>query len=177
MSENRPGTTSSASLRREAGDPTRYNKRVPEDADQQRAGDGAASPIWGEMVRAGMNVGQQFAGALPRTFAMVTPDPALVQQSVRNLQAVSQAGAALARGAEDASRVWFDLAQRTARTNLEALGHLAGCRTAHDVMAVQTETARKTLRQMIEGGQSVADCSAQAMQQAIRAMEAAGPPV
>lgn len=101
------------------------------------------------------------------------PASDLTGQSAQGVQAVAQASSALAKSAQDASRAWFDLTQRAMRTNLEALGKLANCRSLQDVAAVQSSLLRDNLQQAIEGGEMIARASSDAMREATRAMQPA----
>src|SRR5689334_9824586 len=80
-------------------------------------------------VRSGLETGMRsiegLTQNLSRAFGASTPNPDLADQSAKNIQAVSQASTALAKGAQDASRAWFELTQKTVRSNLEALGQFA----------------------------------------------------
>jgi hypothetical protein len=106
-----------------------------------------------------------------RAFGVASPDANLAEQSARNVQAVSQASTALARGAQDASRAWFDLTQKTVRTNLEALSELAGCRSVQEVVALQSRVVRDNLGQAIESGEAIARASTDAIREAGRAIQ------
>jgi len=105
-----------------------------------------------------------------RAFGAATPNADLAEQSARNVQAVSQASTALARGVKDASQAWFDLTQKAVRTNLEAVGQLASCRSVQEVMALQSNLLRDNLQQAIESGEVIARASSDAIHQATQAM-------
>jgi len=121
-------------------------------------------------LEAGMRSLEGLTHNWTRAFGAATPNPDLAEQSARNVQAVSQASTALAKGAKDASQVWFDLSQKAVRTNLEAFGQLASCRSVQEVMAVQSNLLRDNLQQAIEGGEAIARASTDAIQQATRAI-------
>lgn len=106
-----------------------------------------------------------------RAFGGAASNPDLAEQSARNVQAVSQASTALAKGAKDASQVWFELTQRAVRTNLEALGQLASCRSVQEVVALQSNLLRDNLQQCIEGGEAIARASTDAIHEATRAIQ------
>jgi phasin family protein len=109
-----------------------------------------------------------------RMFGLTTPSTELAETSSRNLQAVSQASTALARGAQDASKAWMELTQKTARTNIEALGHLAQARSFHELIAAQTSYVRDSLEQAIAGGEQIARVSSDAIREATRAIHPQG---
>ena len=106
-----------------------------------------------------------------RAFGGAASNPDLAEQSARNVQAVSQASTALAKGAKDASQAWFELTQRAVRTNLEAFGQLAGCRSVQEVMALHSTLLRDNLQQCIEGGEAIARASTDAIHEATRAIQ------
>lgn len=122
-------------------------------------------------VEAGKRVIEDFGNVFSRTFGVTTPNPELAEQSARNVQAVSQATMALSRGAQEASRAWFELAQQGVRSNVEAISQIAGCRTLQDVFAVQSNLARENLRRMIEGTETITRSSSQAIEEANRAIQ------
>jgi hypothetical protein len=109
-----------------------------------------------------------------RAFGVVKPNPDLAEQSAQNVQAVSRASSALAKGVQDASRAWFDLAQKTLRTNLEALSRFAGCRSVQEVANVQSTLLRDNLQQAIESGEVIARAHTDAIQEATRAIQPPG---
>jgi len=106
-----------------------------------------------------------------RAFGVANPNPDLAEQSAQNVQAVSRASSALAKGAQDASRAWFDLTQKTLRTNLEAMGRFAGCRSLQEVANVHSTLLRDNLQQVIESGEVIARAHTDAIQEATRAIQ------
>jgi hypothetical protein len=99
------------------------------------------------------------------------PGGDLAEQSAQNVQAVAQASSVLAKSAQDASRVWFDLTQRAMRTNLEALGRLASCRSFQEVATLQTNLMRDNMQQAIESSEVIARASSDAIREATRAIQ------
>jgi hypothetical protein len=122
-------------------------------------------------VEAGISSFEGLTQSLTRAFGVANPNPDLAEQSARNVQAVSRASSALAKGAQDASRTWFDLTQKALRTNLEAMGRLANCRSLQEVVNVQSNLLRDNLQQVIESGEAIARAQSDAFQQATRAMQ------
>ncbi|CAN7440989.1 phasin family protein [Phenylobacterium sp. LjRoot225] len=106
-----------------------------------------------------------------RAFGVGNPNPVLAEQSAQNIQAVSRASSALAKGAQEASRAWFDLTQKTLRMNLEAIGRFAGCRSVQEVANVQSTLLRDNLQQVIESGEVIARTQSSAIQEATRAIQ------
>jgi hypothetical protein len=127
-----------------------------------------------QAVRSGLEAGMRSLEGLTqnwtRAFGAATPNPDLADQSARNVQAVSQASTALAKGAQDASRAWFDLTQRAVRTNLEAMGQFASCRSVQELITLQSNLVRDNLQQAIESGEAIARASSDAIREATRAI-------
>ncbi len=128
-----------------------------------------------QAVRSGLEAGMRSLEGMTqnwtRAFGAAAPNPDLADQSAKNVQAVSQASTALAKGAQDASRAWFDLTQKAVRTNLEAMGQFAGCRSVQELMTLQSNLVRDNLQQAIESGELIARASSDAIREATRAMQ------
>jgi len=128
-----------------------------------------------QAVRSGLEAGMRsFEGLTQnwtRAFGAASSSPDLAEQSAQNVQAVAQASSALAKGAQDASRAWFDLTQKAVRTNLEAFGRLAGCRSFQEVATLQSNLMRDSLQQAIEGSEVIARASSDAIREATRAIQ------
>jgi hypothetical protein len=121
-------------------------------------------------LEAGMRSLEGMTQNWTRAFGATAPNPDFAEKSAQNVQAVSQASSALAKGAQDASRVWFDLTQQAVRTNLEAFGRLASCRTMQEMVMLQSNLLRDNLQQAIEGGEAIARASSDAIREATRAI-------
>src|SRR6516165_6329239 len=97
-----------------------------------------------QAVRSGLEAGMRSLEGLTqnwtRAFGAATPNPDLADQSARNVQAVSHA--------------WFDLTQRAVRTNLEAMGQFASCRSMQELITLQSNLVRDNLQQAIESGEA-----------------------
>jgi hypothetical protein len=128
-----------------------------------------------QAVRSGLEAGMRSLEGLTqnwtRAFGAATPNPELAEQSARNVQAVSQASTALAKGAQDASCAWFDLTQKAVRTNLEAMGQFASCRSMQELVTLQSNLVRDSLQQAIESGELIARAHSDAIREATRAMQ------
>jgi hypothetical protein len=131
-------------------------------------------------VRSGFEAGMRTLEGMTDNFAracgVAGPDPGLAEQSARNVEAVSGASAVLAKGAQDAARVWFDLTQRSVRTNLEALGQIARCRSMQELVHVHSDLLRQNLQHVIDSGEAIARASSDAVSEATRAMQSQGRP-
>ena len=110
-----------------------------------------------------------------RTFGVAAQNSDLAEQSAQNVQVVSQASSVLAKGAQDATRAWFELTQRAMRTNLEAFGHFATCRSMQEMMAVQSNLLRSNLQQAIESGEVIARVSSDTIREATQAIQSSQP--
>jgi hypothetical protein len=106
-----------------------------------------------------------------RAFGAAAPNTDFAGQSAQNVQAVSQASSALAKGAQDASRVWFELTQQAVRANLEAFSRLSSCRSMQELMTLQSSLLRDNLQHAIEGGEAIARASSDAIREATRAIQ------
>lgn len=131
---------------------------------------GTAQDAWRASLEAGARSVEGLSQTMSRTFGIAAPDGELAERSAQNVRAISQASTALAKGAQEASRVWFELVQQGLRTNLEALSELAQCRTMQDVITVQSQVMRRGLERAVDGGQTIARSSAQAIEEANRAL-------
>ena len=128
-----------------------------------------------QAVHSSLEVGKRsFTGLtqnLTRALGVATPNPELAERSAQSVKAVSQASGELAKGALDASRAWFDLAQKRVRTNLDAFGQLANCRSLQDVSALQGDLLRNNLQQALECGDAVTRANLAAIKEATRAIK------
>jgi hypothetical protein len=111
-----------------------------------------------------------------RVIGVATPNPDLAEEAAQNVHAVSQASSVLAKGAQDASRAWLELTQKSVRTNLEGLSQFANCRSAHEVVAVQCSLLRNNLQHAMESGEAMARASSDAIHEATRAMQSPAQP-
>ncbi|RAK60315.1 hypothetical protein DJ021_11110 [Phenylobacterium hankyongense] len=111
-----------------------------------------------------------------RALGVASPNPDLAEQAAQNVRAVSQASSVLAKGAQDASRAWFELTQKTVRTNLEALTQVAGCRSVQEVVTVHSNLLRDNLQQAMESGEAIARASSDAIREATGAMQSQAQP-
>ena len=90
----------------------------------------------------------------------------VARTSSRNLQAVTDSGAVLARGLQDISQEWMTFAQGRLRQNLDGFNRLAGCRSLQDVVQVQSDLARTGLEETINSTRTIAQLSLRVVDEA-----------
>jgi phasin family protein len=90
----------------------------------------------------------------------------LARQSSQTIDAVTQCGAVLARGAQDISREWAKLAGERMQRNLEGLKELAHCRTVPDLISLQTRLARENMEHMLNNSRRIAEMSFEVVSEA-----------
>jgi len=96
----------------------------------------------------------------------------LARRSSQNIQALTEAGSVLARGAQEVSQEVFGLIQERVRKNADAVNRIARVRSVQDFVAVQSDLARDTLWQVIEINKRVAERSLRIAEEAARIVQA-----
>jgi hypothetical protein len=97
----------------------------------------------------------------------------LTRQATKNVEAVGETGSILARGFQELSKEWFELAQGRLQRNVEGMTRLAQCRSVPDFAAVQSDLVRDNLQQMIDGTRQIAARSVEIANEAAEKIGAA----
>jgi hypothetical protein len=145
-------------------------------AKANAVGLGTSLAAAGQAVQAGLKMAdstlQGVADTIGRTLGLGDQRAnELADQSAANMRTVSEASITLARGAQQASREWFDFAQHGMKAQLEAATRLAGCRSAQDLIAMHSELWRESFQRTVEAGQTIARTSLKAIEDAERAIQ------
>jgi phasin family protein len=133
----------------------------------------AAPPVESAGVETGVGGFEVLTNAWTRTFALADQGAELMKTSSRQIQAMSDASGALAKGAQDASHAWLELTQKTMRTNIEAIGKLARARSLPDLIVAQSDLVRDSLAQAVAAGEEIVRVSSTALREANRAIQPA----
>ena len=96
----------------------------------------------------------------------------LARRSSQNIQAVTEAGSVLARGAQEISQEVFGLIQERVRTNADAVNQMARVPSVQAFVAVQSDLARDNLEQVIEINKRVAEASLRIAEEAAGVIQA-----
>src|SRR3954451_16533295 len=96
----------------------------------------------------------------------------LARRSSQNIQALTEAGSVLARGAQEVSQEVFGLIQERVRKNADAVNRIARVRSVQDLVAVQSDLARDHLQQVIETNKRIAETSLRIAEEAGRVIQA-----
>ena len=83
----------------------------------------------------------------------------LTRRSSENVQALTEAGSVLAKGAQDVSREWLGFAQERQAKNMDGFKRLAGCRSVQDLITVQSDILRDSFQALIATNKRVAELS------------------
>jgi len=93
----------------------------------------------------------------------------LARQSKQNMEAVTRCGTVLTQALQDASRNWFELAQKQWQGNLDGLNTLARSQSLQEFTAVQSELVREGLQNMVQDSRAIAETSLRAVDEASKA--------
>ena len=98
----------------------------------------------------------------------------LAESASRSLEAFTQLGSVLARGAQDLTREWVQLTQDRFSKNVEGMTALAGCRSLPEFFVVQTKLVQENVQQVIEGARRIVERSMQLAGEATQNITAQG---
>jgi len=93
----------------------------------------------------------------------------LARQSKQNMEAVARCGTVLGQALQDASRGWFELAQKQWQRNLDGLTKLARSTSVQEFTAVQSDLIREGMQQIVQDGRRITETSLRAVDEASKA--------
>lgn len=93
-----------------------------------------------------------------------------VQQSTGNIQAVMESGTIVAGGVQDIVGEWLRFAQGRAEQMMEHFDNLAGCRSPHELFALQTQIVRDNFAAFLNSARATSERSTRIAEEAARKM-------
>jgi len=90
----------------------------------------------------------------------------LAQRHRQNIEAMSQAGAAMIKGVDDMTRQMVTFAKDRLVTQIDAFNRVTQCRSVHDLVTAQSDLMRQGLEQSIESSRRIAEICAKATSEA-----------
>jgi hypothetical protein len=93
----------------------------------------------------------------------------LARQSKQNMEAVTRCGTVLTQALQDASRNWFELAQKQWQRNLDGMNKLARSQSLQEFTAVQSDLVREGLQNIVQDSRAIAETSLRAVDEASKA--------
>jgi hypothetical protein len=97
----------------------------------------------------------------------------LARQSKQNMESVTRCGTVLTQAFQDASRNWFELAQKQWQRNLDGMNKLARSKSVQEFTSIQSELVREGLQQMVQDSRGIAETSLRAVEDASKAFPGA----
>jgi hypothetical protein len=97
----------------------------------------------------------------------------LARQSKQNMEAVTRCGTVLTQAFQDASRNWFELAQKQWQRNLDGMNKLARSNSVQEFTSIQSELIRESLQEMVQDSRGIAETSLRAVEDASKAFPGA----
>jgi hypothetical protein len=108
-------------------------------SEAARAGVREAADQTEDAMKVGVANMQRISEEFSKAFGFSEQAKELTERATKNLEAVTESGAILARGFQEMSREWLELTQERLQKNSEGLTKLAACRSAQDLAAVQSD--------------------------------------
>ena len=93
----------------------------------------------------------------------------LAQQSKQNLEAVTRCGTVMTQALQDASRSWFELAQKQWQRNLDGMNKLTRSTSVQEFATIQSNLVREGLQQLVQDSRAIAETSLRAVEEASKA--------
>lgn len=129
--------------------------------------DTAAQEAGRETLSTAAQGAQRFTDQVTQIFGLTGErSEELTRRSSQNLEAITQASSAVARGFQDLSREWFSLVQETTQKNIEGFAALARCRTMPELLTAQADLVRNSMQQTVDGTRRMAEVSSRVMTEA-----------
>jgi hypothetical protein len=97
----------------------------------------------------------------------------LARQSKQNMEAVTRCGTVLTHAFQEASRNWFELAQKQWHRNLDGMNKLARSTSVQEFTSIQSELVREGLQEMVQDSRGIAETSLRAVVDAGKAFPGA----
>jgi hypothetical protein len=85
------------------------------------------------------------------------------------MEAVTRCGTVLTQALQDASRNWFELAQRQWQRNLDGMNKLARSQSLQEFTAMQSDLVRDGLQNVVQDSRAIAEGSLRAVDEASKA--------
>jgi phasin family protein len=117
-----------------------------------------------QIVQSGLSMATQAAersmDQYARLFGFSSQEAAeTAQQSARNIKAIAECNAVLARGFQNVSREWASLAQGRLQKNLDGFDTVLRARSWPDLVAAQSSLARDNLELLVTNTRRLAELS------------------
>jgi phasin family protein len=133
---------------------TRKNQNETTRASVRDAGNEAE-----DAMRIGVANMQRIAEEFSRALGLSDQAKELTGRATQNLEAITESGSILARGFQEVSREWLELAQQRLQKNAQDFTKLAACRSVPDLAALQSDLLRENVEQVIDATRRIAERS------------------
>ena len=110
-----------------------------------------------ETVEAAVAMGKEKVEEMQDTYAKAYED--MTEYSQETMQVFVKAGGIFAKGAEDISKAYFDLAKVTAESGVEATKAVLAAKTLNDVVDVQNDYAKETFEAFVAESTKISELS------------------